>query len=314
GYHIREAGATAAQELGFTMANGIAYVEESMRRGLDADALGRRISFFFAAHSNFFEEIAKFRAARRLWAGIMRDRFGAKDPRAQMCRFHTQTGGVTLTAQQPYNNVVRVTLQALAALLGGTQSLHTNAMDEALALPTEASARLALRTQQILAHEIGIQDVADPFGGSAHLEAETERLETEARRIIDEIDRRGGATACIDYERAEIEKSAIAEQRAVEEGRKIVVGVNKYEEKGPSAPIRTLRIDPALHETRARQIEEFRRSRDASACRRAGEAIRRAADEGTNLMPPVLDAVKAGVTLGEICAALREKYGSQDAR
>jgi len=312
GYHIREAGATAAQELGFTLANGIAYVEESLRRGLDANSLGRRISFFFNAHSNFFEEIAKFRAARRLWAMIMRDRFGATDPRAQMCRFHTQTAGVTLSAQQPHNNVVRVALQALSAVLGGTQSLHTNGMDEALALPTEAAAKLALRTQQILAHEIGIQDVADPLGGAGHLESETERLEGEATRLIEEIDRRGGAASSIDFERQEIEKSALAEQRAIEEGRKIVVGVNRHVETEPPAPIRTLRIAPELHAKRAQEVEEVRGTRDPGPWTRAMDDLRRASDRNANLVAPVIEVVKAGATLGEICSLLRERYGSYD--
>src|SRR5436190_18737583 len=243
GYHIREAGSTAAQELGFTIANGIAYMEAALRRGLDVDALGRRVSFFFNAHNDFVEEIAKFRAARRLWAMIMRDRFKSKDPRAQQLRFHTQTAGSTLTAQQPHNNVVRVTIQAMAALIGGTQSLHTNAKDEALALPSEEAAKLALRTQQILAHETGICDVADPFGGSFQIEEETDRLEADAKKYIEKIDGLGGAPAALEFERSEIEKSALAVQREIEEGKRVIVGVNKYEDSENGHELKTLKVD-----------------------------------------------------------------------
>jgi methylmalonyl-CoA mutase N-terminal domain/subunit len=309
GYHIREAGSTAAQELGFTLANGIAYVDAALRRGLDPDAVGRRISFFFNAHSDFFEEIAKFRAARRLWARIMRDRFKAADPRAQMLRFHAQTAGSTLTAQQPHNNIVRVTLQAMAAVLGGAQSLHTNAMDEALALPTEEAARLALRTQQILAAETGIRDVADPFGGSRHLEAETDRLEAEASRYIAEIDSRGGAVEAIRYEQSEIEKSAIAAQRDLEAGRRIVVGVNKHQENGAEAPIRTLKVDEKVQAARIARFERFKAGRDGAEARRRLDALRKVAEREDNLFAAVLDCVKGHVTLGEICAVLVERHG-----
>jgi len=309
GYHIREAGATAAQELGFTIANGIAYVEASLRRGLDPDAVGRRISFFFNAHSNFLEEVAKFRAARRLWAHVMRDRFKARDPRAQMLRFHAQTAGSSLTAQQPRNNVVRVALQAMAAVLGGAQSLHTNAMDEALALPTEEAAKLALRTQQILAHETGIRDAADPLGGARHVEDETDRLEAEARKHVEEIDRRGGAVEAIPYEQAEIEKSALAFQREIESGKRVVVGVNKYAEPEEAKPLRTLRVDERVQAERAAQVGRVRTTRDGPAAERARDALRRAAGRDENLVPLILDAVKARVTLGEICAALQERYG-----
>jgi len=312
GYHIREAGATAAQELGFTLANGLCYVQEALTRGLDPDTVGQRVSFFFNAHNNFLEEVAKFRAARRMWARFMRDRFGAKDPRAQMLRFHTQTAGSTLTAQQPHNNVVRVALQALAAVMGGTQSLHANAMDEALALPTEQAARIALRTQQIIAAEIGVQDAVDPFGGSWHVERETDRLEREAGAYIAEIEKRGGAAESIRYEQQEIEKSAVAAQRAIEEERAIVVGVNRHvEDEGPRR-VEILRVDATVQEDRARAVADIRRKRDAG--RAAAALDRLAADaRGTaNLFPAVLDAVRAHVTLGEISHALRAVFGTHD--
>ncbi len=312
GYHIREAGATAAQELGFTLANGIAYVEGALRRDLDINAVGRRVSFFFNAHSDFLEEIAKFRAARRLWAGIMKERFSATDPKAQMCRFHTQTAGSTLTAQQPENNVVRVTLQAMSAVLGGTQSLHTNSMDEALSLPTESAAKLALRTQQILAEETGMRDVADPFGGATHIENETDRLEAEAREYIDKIDGQGGAVASIDYQTGEIEKSALEAQRNIEERKQIIVGVNRYEEPEAETSRPLLHVDGALHEARTERIEALRKTRNREAWRKAMDALRRAADEKKNLVPSVLDCVRTSATLGEICSVLRERYGTHD--
>jgi len=312
GYHIREAGATAAQELGFTIANGIGYMEEALQRGLDPNALGQRVSFFFNAHSNFLEEIAKFRAARRLWARLMRDRFGATDPRALMLRFHAQTAGSTLTAAQPHNNVVRVALQALAAVLGGTQSLHTNAMDEALALPTEEAARIALRTQQIIASEIGVQDVVDPFGGSWHLERETDRLEREAQAFIDEIGRRGGAAESLRYEQQEIEKSAIAAQRAVEEGRAVVVGVNRYVEPGERRAVDLLRVDERIQDERAARIDEIRRRRDAGRAQAALDRLAGDARGTANLFPAVLEGVRAHATLAEICRALRAVFGTHD--
>jgi methylmalonyl-CoA mutase N-terminal domain/subunit len=309
GYHIREAGSTAAQELGFTIANAIAYMEAALRRGLDADALGRRISFFFNAHSDFVEEIAKFRAARRLWATLMRDRFKAKDARAQMLRFHVQTAGSTLTAQQPQNNVVRVTLQAMAAVLGGAQSLHTNAMDEALALPTEEAAKLALRTQQILAEEAGVRDVADPLGGAWKIEEETERLETEATRLIEEIDRRGGALKSLRHEQQEIERSALAYQRGIEEGRRAIVGVNKYQEPEEARNLRTLKVDEKVQADRLERLKRLKASRDRERSERALDALRHAAGEDANLLPAVLECVKSQVTLGEISATLQERYG-----
>ena len=312
GYHIREAGSTAAQELGFTLANGIAYMEAALRRGLDVDALGRRVSFFFNAHNDFIEEIAKFRAARRLWASIMRDRFKSKDPRAQQLRFHTQTAGSTLTAQQPHNNVVRVTVQAMAALLGGTQSLHTNAKDEALALPSEQAAKLALRTQQILAHETGICDVADPFGGSFQVEEETDRLEAEAKKTIEKIDGLGGAGAALEFEKSEIEKSALAVQHEIEEGKRVIVGVNKYEEPGNGADLQVLKVDEKTQAARREAFEKRKASRSKAAAEAALSTLRTAADRDENLFPAVLGCVKAEVTLGEICAALVERYGRHD--
>jgi methylmalonyl-CoA mutase N-terminal domain/subunit len=312
GYHIREAGSTAAQELGFTLANGAAYVEAALKRGLDPDVVGRRVSFFFNAHNDFIEEIAKFRAARRLWAAIMRERFKAKDPRAQQLRFHVQTAGSTLTAQQPHNNVVRVALQAMAALLGGTQSLHTNAMDEALALPSEEAARVALRTQQIIANETGICDVADPFGGSYEIERETDRLEAEARVYIEKIDRLGGAVAALDYERGEIEKSALACQREIEEGKRVIVGVNKYEEPENGHALKVLKVDEGTQTARRDAVERWKAARPKAAVDKALSALRASAEREENLFPSVLDAVKAGVTLGEICGALVERYGRYD--
>jgi methylmalonyl-CoA mutase N-terminal domain/subunit len=316
GYHIREAGSTAAQELGFTIANAIGYAEEALKRGIDPDVFGRRVSFFFNGHSDFFEEIAKFRAARRLWSRLMRDRFGAKDPRSWTLRFHTQTAGSTLTAQQPENNVVRVALQALAAALGGTQSLHTNALDEALALPSERAASIALRTQQILANEIGIQDAADPFGGSWHLESETDRLEREAQVYIEEIAKRGGAVPAIAkrYYQSEIEKSAVAHQRALEAEKKIVVGVNRFVEKeNGAAKVKLLRIDEKVRAGRIRRVEAAKKKRDAGRAKAAVERLKADAAGNTNLMDPVLEAVRASVTLGEICAALRGVFGIYDA-
>ena len=312
GYHIREAGSTAAQELGFTIANGIAYMEAALQRGLDPDLLGRRVSFFFNAHNDFIEEIAKFRAARRLWALIMRDRFKAKDPRAQQLRFHTQTAGSTLTAQQPHNNVVRVAIQAMAALLGGTQSLHTNAMDEALALPSEEAARVALRTQQILASETGICDVADPFGGSFEIERETDRLEAEARAYIDTIDRLGGGAAALDYERTEIEKSALACQRDIEAGSRVIVGVNKYEEPENGHALKVLKIDEKTQTARRDAFERWKSARSKAPVEKALAGLRASAAKEENLFPAVLDCVRSNVSLGEICGALVERYGRHD--
>jgi methylmalonyl-CoA mutase N-terminal domain/subunit len=310
GYHIREAGATAVQEVAFTLANGIAYVGAAIQRGLAVDSFAPRISFFFNAHSNFFEEIAKFRAARSLWAEIMRDRFGAKDPRSWRMRFHTQTAGSTLTAQQPDVNVVRVALQALAAVLGGTQSLHTNAADEALALPTERAARLALRTQQVIAHETGVADVADPLGGSALVENWTEEIRSRARAMIARIDVLGGAVAAIEtgFMQREIEESAYTAQREVEEGRRIVVGVNAFrEEDGELPPIST--VDPEIERDQVERLNAFRARREPTRTSQALSALERDAREDRNLMPALVTAVGAAATVGEIVSTLKSVYG-----
>jgi methylmalonyl-CoA mutase N-terminal domain/subunit len=326
GYHIREAGATAVQEVAFTVANAIAYVEAARSAGLDVDRLGQRLSFFFAAHNDFLEEVAKFRAARRLWARIARERFGATHPRAQQLRFHTQTAGSTLTAQQPDNNIVRVALQALAAVLGGTQSLHCNSRDEALALPTEESARIALRTQQIIAAESGVANTVDPLGGSWALETRTDAIEREARAILGRIDALGGTLTAIEtgFIQREIQESAYRAQQAIDRGEAVVVGVNRYAggrrpgagdrepeagSPGPEAGIELLRIDPELE---ARQVERVRRtraSRDAGAWRAALDAVARAASGSENLVPPILAAVEARATLGEISDTLRSTFG-----
>jgi len=310
GYHIREAGSTAAQEVAFTLADGIAYVEAAIAAGLGVDEVGPQLSFFFNAHNDFVEEIAKFRAARRTWAHIMQDRFGAKDKRSMMLRFHTQTGGSTLTAQQPDNNVVRVTIQAMAAVLGGTQSLHTNSRDEALALPSEASARLALRTQQVIAYESGLARHVDPFGGSVVIEAETDRIEAEARALIAEIDAMGGMVAAIErgFPQREIQNSAYAHQLAVERKTSVVVGVNDFvmdeEEQGG-----LLRIAEGLETEQVARLRAFRAARDAGEARGALEAIGEAASGTTNVMPVILRAVEAGATLGEIADVLRGVFG-----
>ncbi|WP_025323860.1 acyl-CoA mutase large subunit family protein [Deferrisoma camini] len=310
GYHIREAGSTAVQEVAFTLANAIAYVQAAVDKGLDVDEFAGRLSFFFNAHNNLLEEVAKFRAARRLWARIMKERFGAKNPRSMMLRFHTQTAGCTLTAQQPDNNVVRVTLQALAAVLGGTQSLHTNSRDEALCLPTEDSVRIALRTQQIIAHESGVADSADPLAGSYLVEAMTDQIERRAQEYIDKIDDLGGVIKAIEagYIQKEIGDAAYAYQKAVETGEQIVVGVNKFQ-IDEDLPKNILRVDPEVEAYQREKTARVRAERDAAAADRALGALRRAATEGTNVMPPILDAVKAYATLGEICDVLRGVYG-----
>ena len=310
GYHIREAGATAVQEVAFTLSNAIAYVEAALARGLAIDNFAPRLSFFFNAHSNFFEEIAKFRAARRLWAEIVRDRFGAKDPRSWRLRFHAQTAGSTLTAQQTDVNVVRVTLQALSAILGGAQSLHTNAFDEALALPTEASARLALRTQQVIAHETGVADVADPLGGADLLEAWTDELSARARVLIARIDQQGGAVASIEqgFIAREIEESSYAAQRDLEEGRRIVVGVNAFrQEQDESPPL--LSVDPRIEQDQIERLRAFRAGRDGKTAAARLAALQKDAREEKNLMPGLLAAVSSGATLGEVVAALKTVYG-----
>jgi methylmalonyl-CoA mutase, N-terminal domain len=310
GYHMREAGCTAVQELAFTLANGITYVEAALRAGLTIDSFASRLSFFFGVHNDFLEEIAKFRAARRLWARIMRERFEAKDPRSCMLRFHTQTCGCTLTAQQPENNIVRVTLQALAAVLGGTQSLHTNALDEALALPSEMAARIALRTQQLIAHESGVADVVDPIGGSYAIERLTVRLEEEAQTYIDHIEAMGGMLRAIEggYVQQEIQRSAYEYQRGVEQRHVVVVGVNDYvmpEER----PVQLLHIDQRVTEAQLEKLSALKRQRDQDQVTAVLERLHTAARGTTNLVPLVLDGVTCGTTLGELSDALRDVFG-----
>ncbi|MEO5742107.1 MAG: methylmalonyl-CoA mutase family protein [Vicinamibacterales bacterium] len=310
GYHIREAGSTAVQEVGFTLANGIAYIEAGRARGLSPESLGERMSFFFAAHNDFLEEIAKFRAARRMWARIMKERFGVTRPRAQQLRFHAQTAGSTLTAQQPDNNLVRVTMQALAAVLGGAQSLHCNGRDEALALPTEESATLALRTQQIIAHESGVANTVDPVGGSYEIESRTNEIEQEARLLLTRIDAAGGTLAAIGsgMVQREIQESAFRAQRAIDSGESPVVGVTKFQ-TGESATIPTFSVDPHIESEQQMRVTRVRGSRDAAAGRASLDAIRDAARGDTNLVPLVIAAVRSHATVGEISDALREVFG-----
>jgi methylmalonyl-CoA mutase, N-terminal domain len=314
GYHIREAGATAVQELAFTLANGIAYCEAAVAAGLSPDEFGRRLSFFFNAHNHFFQEVAKFRAARRLWASIMAERFGASDPRALALRFHAQTGGSTLTAQQPENNVARVTVQALAAICGGCQSLHTNGFDEALALPSERSARIALRTQQVLAHEAGGTDTADPLGGSFFIEALTDELELRARELLDQIDELGGAVAAIErgFVQDEIEHAAFRYQAEVEAGERIIVGVNAFDE-AESEHVELHRIDPEGERRQHERTARVRSERDADVAQGALTEVRRAAASEANLLPPMSEALRAYCTIGEICNELRDEWGTYDA-
>jgi methylmalonyl-CoA mutase N-terminal domain/subunit len=311
GYHIREAGATAAQELAFTFANALEYVRAARAAGLDPNAFGERVSFFFACHSDFLEEVAKFRAARRLWARLLRGRFGVTNPKAQQLRFHVQTGGVTLTAQQPDNNVVRVTLQALAAVLGGCQSLHTNAKDEALSLPTEASATLALRTQQVIAQESGVANTVDPLGGAYAVEAVTSAVEAEAERLLERIEARGGALAAIErgIVQAEIQESAYRYQQEVESGARVVVGVNRFRQDGPAAAPEILRIDPALERAQVERVRALRARRDARQWSAALDSLEAAARGSRNLLPAIVDAVLAWATVGEIATRLRGVFG-----
>ncbi|HKW02210.1 MAG TPA: methylmalonyl-CoA mutase family protein [Vicinamibacterales bacterium] len=310
GYHIREAGSTAVQEVAFTFANAIAYVESARSAGLDLNRLGQRLSFFFAAHSNFIEEVAKFRAARRLWAHLMNDRFGVTDPRAQQLRFHTQTGGVTLAAQQPDNNIVRVAIQALAAVLGGTQSLHCNGRDEALALPTEEAARIALRTQQIIASESGVANTVDPLGGSWAVERRTDEIEAEALALIEGIDKAGGTLAAIESGRIQrqIQDAAYATQRAVDSGESVIVGVNRYATDEPSS-IELLQIDPESERRQVEGVRKVRQGRDSVSWRAALDAVERSARDGTNLVPSIISAVENRATLGEIADTLRGVFG-----
>jgi len=312
GYHIREAGATAAQELAFTLANGIAYVQAAIDVGLDVDNFAGRLSFFFASHNNLFEEVAKFRAARRLWAGIMKERFGAQEPRSGMLRFHTQTGGSTLTAQQPDNNVIRTTIQALAAILGGTQSLHTNSRDEAYATPSEEAVTIALRTQQVLAYESGVADSVDPLAGSFLVESLTDNLEAEAREYIERIDSLGGALTAIEqgFPQREIQESSYRYQKGIEGGNKVVVGVNKFVSPYPK-PTGLLRLDPEVAKKQMERLAQVKRERDNTA---VGDALKRLEEvaRGTeNTMPAVLECVAACATIGEVCDVLRGVFGEQ---
>ena len=310
GYHIREAGSTAVQEVAFTLAHGSAYVQACIDAGLDVNAIGRRLSFFFNAHNNFLEEIAKFRAARRMWARVMRDRFGATNPRAQQLRFHAQTAGSTLTAQQPDNNIVRVALQALAAVLGGTQSLHCNGKDEALALPTEDAATIALRTQQIILHESGVANTVDPVGGAYAIEDMTNRIEAEAGELLARIDALGGTLAAIesgDIQR-QIQESAYAAQRAVDSGDAVVVGVNRYADDS-AAQTAIFRVDPEIERQQIDRVRALRASRSEKVWRAAVDAVESAARRGDNLVPPIIAAVESMATLGEIADAMRRVFG-----
>ncbi|MDQ3875644.1 MAG: methylmalonyl-CoA mutase family protein [Actinomycetota bacterium] len=311
GYHIREAGSNAVQELAFTLMNGFAYVEACMERGLDVDDFAPRLSFFFNAHLDFFEEIAKYRAARRIWARELRDRYGAKEPRSWLMRFHTQTAGVSLTAQQPEVNIVRTALEALAAVLGGTQSLHTNSFDEALALPTEGAARLALRTQQVIAHETGVVNTIDPLGGSYYLEDLTNRLEAEAYDYFERIRRLGGVVPAIkeSFFQREIADAAFRYQSEVESGRRVVVGVNRHE-LGQDSEVEILRIDPALERKQVDRVRAVRARRDSAAVEVALARLKEASLRDENVMPSIVGAARAYATLGEMCDALRDTWGT----
>ncbi len=310
GYHIREAGATALQELAFTLADGLAYVQAAIERGLDVDEFAPRLSFFFNAHNDFFEEIAKYRAARRIWAREMRDRFQARNPRSWWLRFHTQTAGVSLTAQQPENNVARVAIQALAAVLGGTQSLHTNSMDEALALPSALAARIALRTQQIIHHESGVANAVDPLGGSFLVESLTNEMEEETYQIFDKIEEFGGVVPAIEagYFQQEIAQSAYRYQREIDTQKRIIVGVNEYRLDEPLT-IPLLRMDPEGCKRQVSRLNQLKRERDNDEVHRRLDALRQAAEGTDNLMPYILDAVRAHATLGETCGVLRDVFG-----
>jgi len=312
GYHIREAGSTAVQELAFTLADGLAYVQAVVDAGMDVDRFAPRLSFFFNVHSDFLEEVAKFRAARRMWARLLRERFGAREDKSLRMRFHAQTAGSTLVAQQPQVNVVRVTLQALAAVMGGAQSLHTNSWDEALALPTEESATLALRTQQVIAHESGVADVVDAFGGSWTLEATTDRLEAEAMELLARVDELGGMVSAIEqgWVQREVEDSAYRHQLEIEAGDRTVVGVNRFEESGEDPSAGLHRLDPGLERDQRERVAALRAARDADAVARARRRLRGAAAGRDNVMPYVVDCVRARTTLGEISDTLRDVFGT----
>ena len=308
GYHMREKGCSAVQEVGFTLANAIAYVQAATDAGLKVDEFGPRLAFFFNGHNNVFQEVAKFRAARRMWARIMRERFGSQNPKSQTIRFHTQTGGVTLAAQQPENNIVRVALQGFAAVCGGTQSLHTNGFDEALALPTERAARIALRTQQILAHESGAADTVDPFAGSYFIEALTDEIEEASQALIDKVDELGGSVQCIPFIRAEVEESAWGYEERYKTKQDIVVGVNEYVSDEPD-DVEILRIDPETERNQVERLKEFKDDRDAEAVRARLGDIRETCRGQGNLLPPIRAALKERATLGEVCGVMREEFG-----
>ncbi|HJP40373.1 MAG TPA: methylmalonyl-CoA mutase family protein [Dehalococcoidia bacterium] len=310
GYHMREAGSTAAQEVGFTLANGMAYVRAAMDAGLGVDDFAGRLSFFFACHNNFLEEVAKFRAARRLWAGIMKNHFSAQSARSQMLRFHTQTGGATLTAQQPENNIVRTTIQALASVLGGTQSLHTNSMDEALSLPTERAVQIALRTQQVIAYESGVADVVDPLGGSWLIEDLTNRIEAEARKYIESIEASGGALPAVEngFQQKEIQEAAYRFQREIETGERVIVGVNEFANASEEEPD-VLRVDPSIGQRQAERLKRLRASRPSEGVVALRSKLLNAANGTDNLMPVIIECVESKVTLGEISHTLREAWG-----
>lgn len=310
GYHIREAGSTAAQEIGFTLADGIAYTEAALKAGMDVDVFAGRLSFFFNAHNNLLEEVAKFRAARRLWAKIMKERFGAKKEKSWMLRFHTQTGGSTLTAQQPDNNIVRVAIQALAAVMGGTQSLHTNSKDEALALPTEDAVRIALRTQQIIAHESGVAQTIDPLAGSYFVEALTDKLEAEAQAYIDKIDELGGMSAAIEqgYVQREIQREAYRTQKEIESNECVIVGLNKFQIK-EDAPTNLLRVDRRIQQEQVERLSDLRERRDNSAVEKSLADLKLACQGNDTLMPYIVSAVRVYATLGEICNVMRDVFG-----
>jgi methylmalonyl-CoA mutase, N-terminal domain len=314
GYHMREAGSTAVQEVAFTVADGIAYVQAALDAGLAVDDFAPRLSFFFACHMNFFEEVAKFRAARRLWAHVMKERFGAKDPKSMMLRFHTQTGGATLTAQQPENNIVRTALEALAAVLGGTQSLHTNSYDEALSLPSEKAATIALRTQQVLGYETGVPDSADPLGGSWMVESLTDEIESRARDYLERIDSMGGAVEAIEsgWMKGEIEDAAYRIAQAIESGERVVVGVNKFVQE--PEPVEIMQLDPELQRRQVARLEEVRRNRDQAAVDAALKSLSEAAKGSDNLLYPMREALAAYATLGEVSDTLREVFGEYEPR
>jgi methylmalonyl-CoA mutase, N-terminal domain len=308
GYHMREKGCSAVQEVGFTLANGIAYVQAALDAGLAVDDFGPRLAFFFNGHNNVFQEVAKFRAARRMWARIMRERFGAENPRSQTIRFHTQTGGVTLAAQQPENNIVRVALQGFAAVCGGTQSLHTNGFDEALALPTERAARIALRTQQILAYESGATDTVDPFAGSYFVEALTDEIEERAQELIDKVEALGGSVQAIPFIRAEVEESAWGYEERYRIKQDIVVGVNEFVTDQVD-DVEILRVDPESERQQVERLRQFKADRDQDAVKRRLEELRDAARGDGNLLHPIRAALKEHATIGEVCGVMRDEFG-----